>query len=379
MKQFLHFSLTVLAVISLAFSVNAQILSVNALTYYSTDFSGNGTNFPADWTGDIVYDNYDWIISTDGLPGDGHPGNVGENMPAVCFYDYTNDGSAKEMISPAIGLTSATSPELTFIYYNRYGRNSEAPIVVSVTTDDGANYTEVWSNTSAYNTSWVTMTVDLNAYVGSTIKVKFSTLHSGSTSYPYIDNFRVGEPDNTTACDAPTSLNAGGITDAQATLTWSGSAGDYKYAYGEDPYSPGTSAGTLWSNTSKTITGLNPGTTYNFYVKSVCSAGSESTWAAVQFTTTGSGTYVKNIDENTNLSIYPNPTNGQFTINATFDSYKNITVEMFDLTGKVILTRIMNNVNGINENISLENVSKGIYYVKIEGNDFVKQTKVIVE
>jgi len=373
MKSILHFWFTAMAVISIAYSVNAQT------TYYETDFSGNGTNFPNNWTGDINYDDYNWIISTDGLPGDGHPGNVGGNMPAVCFYDSNDDGTTKELISPSINLSSATAPELTFIYYNRFGRTSTAPVKAFASTDNGSNYSEIWSNTDGYGTSWTTITIDLSSFIGfSSVIIKFNTIHSNSASYPYIDNFRVGEPDNSSSCDIPTNLAVSNITSTSASLNWSGSVNDYKYAYGSNPYSPGNNDGTLWSSTSKDISGLDEGTTYNFYVKAVCGAGSESDWTEIQFTTTTT-TSVPKVNNKTNINIYPNPNNGKFTINAKLNSYKNVTIEIINITGKVILTKTLNNINYIEEVIDINNVSKGIYYIKVLNNSFVSQEKFIIE
>lgn len=73
------------------------------------------------------------------------------------------------------------------------------------------------------------------------------------------------------------------------------------------------------------------------------------------------------------LKIYPNPNNGTFSIsNLEKESY----IEIYDVLGKKVHEQIINN----NQLISMEKVSKGIYFAKIKSGDKVYKTeKIIVE
>jgi len=73
------------------------------------------------------------------------------------------------------------------------------------------------------------------------------------------------------------------------------------------------------------------------------------------------------IENNSKISIYPNPTTGVFTVNGN-----GITkIEIADVTGKTIMTSEVNNFD-----LSKEN--NGIYFVKVYYNNSVKIQKLIL-
>ena len=94
----------------------------------------------------------------------------------------------------------------------------------------------------------------------------------------------------TTGC-APVSLvNVTSITSSSATVSWTpGSNGSsWQLQYG--PYGVGQGEGTAVraSTSSYTITGLQPATSYDVYVRTACGSRLVSTWSGrVSFTTTG--------------------------------------------------------------------------------------------
>ena len=83
--------------------------------------------------------------------------------------------------------------------------------------------------------------------------------------------------------------------------------------------------------------------------------------------------YVTNIvEESIVTSIYPNPSNGLFSI-----SGENIeSIEVYDITGKLVMQQ---QVNSDNATIDLTNYAKGIYTLKTYTNSIVKSNKLIVE
>ena len=85
-----------------------------------------------------------------------------------------------------------------------------------------------------------------------------------------------------------------------------------------------------------------------------------------------------NLIEAGSFSIYPNPTNGVFTLNTNFNSTNNTRVEIINLDGQTIFTKNYNTVNVMNETINISNFAKGIYYTKIINGDFVKLEKIVV-
>ena len=74
-----------------------------------------------------------------------------------------------------------------------------------------------------------------------------------------------------------------------------------------------------------------------------------------------------------NIAIYPNPSTGLFTVSTGNKAIDK--VEVYDVTGKVVLS--LNNFSGINtqSTLDLRNVSGGIYFIKIssENQNIVKR------
>jgi hypothetical protein len=72
------------------------------------------------------------------------------------------------------------------------------------------------------------------------------------------------------------------------------------------------------------------------------------------------------------VRVYPNPTGGVFTIELNNGADKNI--QVLDVTGRVIL----NNVSKSDRiDVNINNLSNGIYYVKIQSQNAVEVIKVL--
>ncbi len=87
-------------------------------------------------------------------------------------------------------------------------------------------------------------------------------------------------------------------------------------------------------------------------------------------TTCNEPTSVNNVNANM-VKIYPNPSNGEFTIELTEDALVNI----YDTAGKLVFTK---QVNSGNQNIKIDS-AKNIYYLQIVSKSGVKTQKVIVQ
>ena len=91
-------------------------------------------------------------------------------------------------------------------------------------------------------------------------------------------------PVTTSACADPTALTATSITANSADLSWTemGTATAWWLSYSS---SDGSGSEMIVTSNPRSVTGLSPGTTYDFSVQSIC-ADSESGWAApFEFTT----------------------------------------------------------------------------------------------
>jgi hypothetical protein len=70
--------------------------------------------------------------------------------------------------------------------------------------------------------------------------------------------------------------------------------------------------------------------------------------------------------------VYPNPNTGLFTIELNNGSVK--TIEVMDLTGRIVLTNTSSN-DKIDFNIS--NLANGVYYVRVQSNNSVEVIKIV--
>jgi PKD repeat protein len=135
------------------------------------------------------------------------------------------------------------------------------------------------------------------------------------------------------------------------------------------------SAGVSFSNKNAqnpSVVFSNPGT----YTISLAAKNSAGTNISNQVVTVSVCiTDIKNLTNET-FAIYPNPTNGIFTLDFKSNTIENTYVEVYDGIGKQILNETINNQINI---ISLEKYANGIYTVRIKNNNSYSTVRVIKE
>ena len=157
-------------------------------------------------------------------------------------------------------------------------------------------------------------------------------------------------------CEDPTGLTASNMTTNSVVLDWTenGTSTSWTVNYQE-------SGVAQWSTATAnehpyTLTGLQPATTYQAYVVANCDDGPSGVSNMVTFTTEGTGI----TDYELATSLYPNPNNGQFTINNEQFTIKN--VDVYDVYGKLLKTV---EVNANSVMVDANELSAGMYFVRI--------------
>ncbi|RMA57179.1 zinc-dependent metalloprotease [Ulvibacter antarcticus] len=80
------------------------------------------------------------------------------------------------------------------------------------------------------------------------------------------------------------------------------------------------------------------------------------------------------------LSIYPNPTNGNFSINFKPQSASDVNIALYDVRGREIDTQVFeNNGSTFSESMSYNGLNTGMYFVKISNNGQSQTVKLIIE
>ncbi len=112
------------------------------------------------------------------------------------YYLYTESSGSNhpskvaDFISPSVYLTTLTNSELQFGYH-MYG-SAMGTLRVYVSTNGGSSWVQEWSQIGNQGNSWNTATVDISAYDGQTILIRFEgTTGSSYTSDISIDNIRI--------------------------------------------------------------------------------------------------------------------------------------------------------------------------------------------
>jgi hypothetical protein len=96
----------------------------------------------------------------------------------------------------------------------------------------------------------------------------------------------------------------------------------------------------------------------------------------VRYTVTPTASIFENKIDNSELKVFPNPTNEAFEI-VLSDNLKNRTIknmELINVFGQTIFT-----TTNYQEKININTYPKGIYTIKINGNGFVLYQKLIIE
>ncbi|NRD18675.1 T9SS type A sorting domain-containing protein [Winogradskyella eckloniae] len=80
-----------------------------------------------------------------------------------------------------------------------------------------------------------------------------------------------------------------------------------------------------------------------------------------------------------NLSVYPNPNNGEFNIGFNPTSGDAISIDVYDIRGRSIYNKIYSNTGRFDETIQLNNAQAGVYMLMISDGSHKVTKKIIVE
>ena len=80
------------------------------------------------------------------------------------------------------------------------------------------------------------------------------------------------------------------------------------------------------------------------------------------------------------ISIYPNPSSGNITLQFTSAVVDNYVLNIIDITGKLIFRDKIAAAEGINiYKIDLSNAVKGIYLLTVENANMIEQERFIIQ
>ncbi|MEO9570721.1 MAG: MBG domain-containing protein [Polaribacter sp.] len=167
-------------------------------------------------------DSLDWINDSDGTPSS----NTGPSSGSVgSYYMFV------EMSGPATGsnayleksfdFTTQINAQLSFDYHMYAATASNmGTFNVYVSNNGGLSYTNVFTRTGSQGNSWLTQTIDLSAYDGDNVIIRFEAVRASSwQSDMAIDNVSVTSDDNV-------DLNTLGYSFENSLDGWSNTSDD---------------------------------------------------------------------------------------------------------------------------------------------------------
>ena len=79
------------------------------------------------------------------------------------------------------------------------------------------------------------------------------------------------------------------------------------------------------------------------------------------------------------IAIYPNPNNGKFSLDITSNVILQVNITLYDVLGNVVYTETGVKFNNkLHKNISVSNLAKGIYQLKVEGDGISNTLSVVI-
>ena len=259
-----------------AYTASTQCGAIEVLPYTENfDAYGTGTTaYPICWSKNNTYTaspNMPYINTT----------HYGTGVGSLYFYTATS-GTYNIAITPEFDASIPVNTlQATFMYR---ATNSTDKLIVGVMTNpnDASTFVPVDTITPASTAStWVEKEVAFSHYTGSGQYIAFMNAYTTASCYTYIDNLYINL---IPTCPKPNHLAVTDVTASTVTLDWQsvGSETSWEIAYGEVGFDPdGTTATIVSANAHPfTVQGLTDATSYQFYVRALCSASDHSYWTS---------------------------------------------------------------------------------------------------
>jgi hypothetical protein len=139
------------------------------------------------WTQDTG-DNFDWTRQSGGTPSSGTGPNAASSGNWYLYAEMSSpraNGDIAIITSPTIDLTTYTSPSLTFDYhmYSSSSTSDVGTLDAEINVNGGGWNTVIFTKTGSQNSSqssWLNATVDLTAYQGNSVQIRFKATRANS-------------------------------------------------------------------------------------------------------------------------------------------------------------------------------------------------------
>jgi hypothetical protein len=91
---------------------------------------------------------------------------------------------------------------------------------------------------------------------------------------------------------------------------------------------------------------------------------------------TGTG---ENRTDGEDISVYPNPGNGLFYVKINGNNQEDAVLRLINNQGQTVFIRQFNTTSAVPESFDVQNLSRGIYHIMIQGKGLQYQGKMIIQ
>ncbi|MDY8137119.1 GEVED domain-containing protein [Aquimarina sp. 2201CG5-10] len=297
----------------------------------SFPYSQGFENTIGNWT-QSTSDDINWTVDANGTPSNGTGPSSATQGSYYIYVEASGNGTGypnKQAIitSPCFDLSSLSQANFTFAYH-MFGSSDMGSIAVEASSDNGATWTSIWSQTGNKGNSWQNADIDLASYVGGGVQLRFNRITGGTWQADIaIDNV---------------SLSSGStpVDQCAGVAEWSSTA---SYSVGDRV----TYQGNLYERTATGWTNLGP-------------CGTTTSLATTADDLLGPPIFV--------LSVFPNPLKGDI-LNVDTKSNETQGYQIFNMLGQIVSKGTFTN------SINVQNLETGVYMLKVNTNTvrFIKE------
>ena len=225
--------------------------------------------------------------------------------------------------------------------------------------DDGTATVEPVNGIAPYNFAWNDPNMQTSETATGLLAGDYIATITDATGCPTVATITVEQPDLITIEVIEVIPETDGSMNGAITIEANGgTGGDFSYLWYLN--------GDLYS-TEPNLINLSAGT-YAVFVKDITDCTNSDTIVVDM---------VLDISDNQseeNISLYPNPTTGKFYLDMEFPIEKEVSIAVFDMTGKAIFQQNQSGIIKQNFEIDLQGFSKGVYWVTVQaGSDFYRK------
>ena len=274
-------------------------------------------------------------------------------------------------ITPAISISNGT----TFSFWARSANNSygleQFKVAISTNNTTFTTYLAGSSSTSvSAPVEWTQYTYDLSQYAGQTMYIAIMCVSNDVFAF-FIDDIVVSQPTPSyTLSVSPSSLIYTAAGESQTINVTSNTSWTVASSASWLTISPAAGSN---NGTFTAVAAANTSTSQR--TATITVSGTGVTAQTISVTQNGAAAIDEEVAES--ISVYPNPTNGMFTVGLGTIEGK-ATCQIVNINGSIIETREVN-ADSNSEIVFDCNVNSGVYFVRIISGNNVWTKRVVIE